>query len=162
MERETFTIAIPEGFPHDARLHEAVSFLPNTPPKFRVLTPLHEKAISVRIGRTGQLQASSPSRPLIMIGDSPIIENALWRSLIYKAETWSFPYDQLLKGMALTVAVKRYEYVPKYTMPGDDVAKHGLALIAVRVEGDIPDPSEHEGLQEWIATRRALWEFENA
>lgn len=158
-DREQFTITVPEGFAHDARVHEPVTFDMNTPPKYRVLTPLHELATGCRVGRAGQLSANSTKQPLLMIGNHPAEWNNRWTALVSHACDWRFPVDSLLKGMGLTVAVERYEYVPKYIapVPGEDAVKHALALLAVRIDSDIPNIQDHEPLQEWVRTRRAFW-----
>lgn len=154
MERERFTVAIPEGFEHYAAVHTPITprGMPDTKDRYLICFPADERFMQIRINRQGSQGAYSHRQPMLFINDAPALDLTAWQKLLYEAQRWSMPADKLLTGMALTAAVEMYDYMP----PHGGVGK-ALSLLGVRIESSIPEPKKHDALQQWIADKLAMW-----
>lgn len=154
-----FTVAIPAGFEHYAAIHTPIipRWMPDLKERYLICFPADERFMQIRINRQGSQGAYSYRQPILFINDSPALDVPAWQKLLYEAQRWSMPADKLLTGMALTVAVLMYEYTPKYVMPGDEQNRKALSLEGVRIDDSIPEPEDHETLQQWIADKRGMW-----
>lgn len=153
----TITIDIPADFDHVAAVFNPTRIMssPTPPLEYGIIMPgdvLPAKyALWARYSErrnTHIVGAKSVKAPLVYYGeDNSADAQDAFERLKWKADRWSIPYNVLLRGRPLRVAVTPYEGVNHTEMR----PMRGLTLNAVQVLGDL---TKSEALDARIAEIR--------